>query len=169
MLTRRGGRDAAGHSRKEGPGKRRQVTCACQLQAAAAEGAPEHLRIRSVHPAAEDPCTPAYMAQWGSNGPDPSRSPISIQKVLHTIIVDPICPSRAYEDASKPRQHLQTVNWPLPAGRRSTPGTLHHQQGTTTAATAARTRQMLGSPRVCNGAAACKASQAESGCRRRGR
>lgn len=120
--TRRGWPLQERGSRETG---RRQVTCACPLQAAAA-GSWEHRRIRSVHPAAEDPCTPAvhYLDTRHSGDPlDPTHPdlPFSIQKVLHTIIVDPTCPSCAYEDASKPRQHLQTLNWPLPAGRRSTP------------------------------------------------
>lgn len=49
---------------------------------------------------------------------DPSRSPNPHTKVIHSIIVDPTCPS-VCEDASKLRQLLKTVNWSSPAGRRS--------------------------------------------------
>lgn len=42
---------------------------------------------------------------------DPSRSPNPHTKVIHSIIVDPTCPSCVYEDALKLRQHLKTVNW----------------------------------------------------------
>lgn len=180
MLTRRRERDAAGPRRERGSQRNGQAPGhMCQRRQQQ-----ERPRARAPvdwigPPAAEGPlhtvvcisvlCSKPSYSGDSQGSVDHIQISISIQeRSIPSLLIQHAPPA-----FTRTPRSFTTILRPSIGLPRLVDALCRHPSSSThtiaTAVTAACARQMLGGPRICNGAAACKASQAEFGCRRRGR